>query len=958
MISAYEELTLPTLILYYNKAKIIVEALQNHNHERVEQITSELSLDTCDEKEDTFVRLCTAKNLLCRNTQQEIESVKSQTETILKESKAILTASRHVVKCYLNKKRSFDAMNGNVEALLAILYSFVKELCPSHLHHDTPGCIRHSMLQSPNDRLVLSRNVINALCGLPEKLIASINASRLSIKLLETALKQAREPIAIWRKSSLSTSPRDLFNENAVDFASVHDAENVSNILQRLIAVAKAENALTFFETSPAVDPRDSTEVENIVVHINEGLKLLAESDDVGVSQIDLCYNNLKYKTAMINKENFPNTLLLLNYFSKLFPEKVIAAIKKTAEIQLVELKLFCVDEETRVNSAKFALNRAITAQSERELVKALQDIGGMTIKDDKIHEAEKLLTDIRMMKSACKDALRAAIGKKDEKELQDALCKAEEACLPQTDLIFVAAKRELDFLRFKNFRQEAAIIELQSSSASNKIRNIRFALARAKICRVPAENSSLIAARKNLQNLLSSANSEDKNEKAFYATLNEKLYDSPPKLYQEKRLFSSRNLSRGSKQKQVKNNILIHCFREKIDESLNGVTAQHSLFASTCLSILLKCANHENKGVSLEVIKAAQNAITTVSDRQEKAKKLYEKLDFAIQENSFSELASAIASADSEPEVLDHSCTDNPEELFEMAALAKEKFAALNLHRKSEEYEKARQEISFARKNLKKAMLHESSVRPLREAVEAFRLVCSSLSPRNFTQFNKEKKISFDSEAVTFTFDVSQYKNKCDEVKIHGQKQQQRFISKTRKLYRSHSRNKSLFRWVNRSSTVERKDTNKPLTPRKHSDRQKKSINCGQPETSESKARDNSENTPNSLNQMKNFDKIFTRSSVKRRPSSAFESRASGDIPPPTISAWEEIDNKNIALLRRAEKNLKKIEKNEEKQKENAEKQEFLSNVKLELIDNLRLSIESGDRQDIFQAILFCSAC
>ena len=937
---------------------------------------SELHLEPVSEPQESMSKQCEIKDTLSHDIMNEIQRAKTQTNAILSESKVVLTAARHVVKSHLSKKRNLQAMNEKVDAVLAILSSFVTAHCSPHLRHKSTGMTRHSMLQSPNDRLVLSRNIINSLSGLPEKLLASINASRLSIQAFETALKHVKDPITTWENQNfhLPDSPRSRFEVHVVNFTTVHDAESVLSILQRLISVSKAENSLTFFETSPAVTPRDPTEVENIVVHIKEGLKLLAESDSVDTNDsnfIDLCYNNPKFKTAATNKETFRCTLLMLDYFSKLFPERVIGAIKKTAEIQLVELKLFCVDEETRVNSARYALKQAIAAQSEGELVKALLAISDFTINDGTIDEAEKLLTEIRVNKRSCRDSLRIAIGRRNEQDLEEALSKAEELCLSPTDSTLVAAKKELDILRYQKSRQEAAIEELKIASTSTNIRDIRFALARAKVCHIAVNNPPLDEAKHNLNHLLSLANQAHSNEEAFYVALAQKIHGTKENLdlaisnpAGTTSSFSSRNLSRGRRRSFIKSDTLIQCFRNEIEQSLNGKTGKLSQSSSVRLTTLLKCAEQENKILPPEDLKAAKRAIEIVRGRQSKALELHKKLQSAIQENSLSELASALAISESEPEVLDHSNTENTEELFEMTAQAKENFAMLHINRNSEKYEVARQEISSARRNLKKAMLRESSVSPLREAVETFKLVCSALTPRSLSQISKEKKINIDPEPTTFFFDSQQTKKKTHKPKAKGQKQQERFKRKTKKLYRTHSTSKSNITHNNTDAPNNIKNNKKigeALPTQKVSGKHKRNTttehkNCipqyanreeGKRRPGIEKSMDSSiPNRLEFLDDLTRNSKSSNKLSLKHRPSSAVEILPKSDyFPPTTMLAWEEIDNKNVALLRRAERSLKRIERDEEKRKEDAEKQEFLNSIKDELVSNLRSSIESGDR-------------
>ena len=992
--TVYEQLALPTLINYHDKAKDIVEALRAEDYEKVDYVVSNISVDEHIVVEDSPNRSQTLYSSDQRNKDadddvyREIENAKSLSAVILNESKSVITAARHLVKAFRGRKNSLVAMNDNVDAIIATLNSHVNEVFALRPGGDGSGVIRKSLLQSPNDRLILSRNIINSISGLPDKLSSSIQCSRMAIKTLETILKQVKDPINLWEKRNVQLPglTGHSFEAPVADFTVVHDAENVYEILLRMFAVAKAENSLTFFETSPAT-PRDQTEVENIVVHIKEGLAFLNECHDSETKKnsnfINLCYNNPKYANLSVNDDTFESTLLALNCFSKLFPEKMIAATKKAAEIQLVELQLFCADEEARTNSAKYALKQAITAQSEGELVRALQGVNNLKIEDNSVEEAEKELTKIRVNKRLCRDALRVAIGKKDEKDLEDALVKAEEVCLPPTDTALVSAKRELGVLQFAKLRRDAAIDELQRASSSNTIRDIRFALARAEICRVPQEHTLYALARQNLDHHLSMLKFADSNRKKFYNELSQKLDDSATSKNDDvdnssetKRPLSSRHLSSGGRQNLVKNQTLIKCFRKEINEILNEKSERSPKTSSKRLSILLKYVDREKKEIPLDLLKAAQNALLAVSERQAKAEQICEKLEKAINDNSFSELASAIAGAETEQELLDIDDFDSSEKLFQLLAQAKENFAMLNMHRQSEEEEKICREISSARRNLKKAMLNDSGVSPLKEAVEAFRLVCDTLSPRSLTQASKEKKLSINLEPTTYIIDSRPGSKRTSKTKNNAQKQQERFKRNTKKLYRSNSVEKSINPSSNKKSD-KRKNYAKPelsnTLPTRNRSKLKRvcsgksqisPIHDEVPEnqqkrmpTIEKKIDSQIPTTMEILDddtknvKLSNDFKSPNGTILKKRPSSAFDIR-SREYVPSTMIAWEDMESKNIALLKKAEKSLKKIERDEVKRKENEEKQEFLDSIKDELIANLRSSIQSGDRL-VLQAVL-----
>ena len=981
LIEAYEHVAYSALTEHHDKASRIVKSLQNKHYENLVDIISkaedltlkEIAIHKSNEITGTIETFTSKKKTLQIDLIQEIENIKKKAEVILNDSKCIFRAGRSVLKTFQIQQQNINSMKTNVKEILTLLSGFVNENGASRPGSDSANSIRHSMLQSPNDRMLLSRNIINAVSAFPDKLLSSIKCARLTIKAFETALKQVKEPIASWesKNSKLQESEENHFEVELADFTVVHDAESVLDILKRMLAVAKAENSLIFFQTSPST-PRDQTEVENIIVHLKEALKVLLESEHnygKDIKFIDLCYNRPNNTIIMTNKKQFPDTLLLLDYFSRLFPQRMIAGTKKAAEIQLVELQLFCADEEARLNSARFALKQAIVAQSEVEIAKALQNIteNKLTLSDSIVSDAEKELTKIRNAKRQCQESLKVAIGKKDEKELEETLLRAEKICLPPSDAVVVTGKRVLATIRFRKSRYTAAIEELQKVSFSNDVTEMRNALARARACQVSVEEAFYVKVHENLERHLRLSEVATARDKKFYDNLAMKLGSPSDEssidfktLFVGKRPLSSRHLTNG----RIRSGAKTSRFTQYIQREIDAITLSKN-FASPSehLRILLKYAAQEKEEIPLEIVKAAEKALETARGRQEKALTLKKKCEIALEKNSFTELASIVACAQAEPELLECKVSENKEELYDLTARAKEVFALLSMERKSEEEEKVRQQISLARRNLKKAMVIDSKGSSLREAVNAFRLVCKSISPRSFVEVQKEKKLIINPEPITYFYNAGRTnKTKTVKTKTGLPKQQERFLVNTQKLYR-------VISTENSNKLRGQAQSNKNVRPKTTASFRSNAMSAGRQahikvrRVHSEKSHGVQENS-STLNQQKkqNISNVsivektsdqqlpqlpaLAGSILRKRPTSALEPFKQVDnFIPYAKLAWEKVEDKNLALLRKAEKNLKRIEREEEKQKADEEKKEFLNSIKGELVSNLRSSIESGDR-------------
>ena len=887
-----------------------------------------------------------------------VDFVKSESGVILSESKRVF----RIIQCFTNtfraKEQSLNAVENHLEKILETLKSFVNQYGGgSRLNDSLPSLNRRSLLQSPKDRLILSRNIVIAFSNFPGMLMSSIISCRQTIKSFVKSIKQSKEQIIIWQKQNKPFfNQLHNFKENLADLTVAEDAENVHAIIQRLIKVAEAENSLTFFETSSST-PKDRTERANIAVHIKDGLKILCESDhitDSSTTCVDLCYNRSECSFFFSNQDKFPYTVTVLKCFSILFPERLMVARKKAAEIQLVELNLFNADEEAKQNSAKYALSKAIAAQNEKKIEKALQTVQftrGIT--DATFIEAERVLRTIRLQKRSCRDALRVGIEKKDEKMLQEAITSAEKHNLSVSDPLLLSAKQTLERLRFCKNQEKASIEELRQVAHSNDFREIRFALAKARACNVPESNSYLQKIRKNFdrhQALIKLAETKDRK---FFDSLKQKInYSDKDSSHFDQLVVTSDSVSllqleNKEKQNSLVENMFIQYLQNEIDAVLSVNTSGR--INQTHLHLLLKYAEKEKKEIPKDICKASQTAMKIIDERQIKAKELQQKLVHALKEESIDDLALAIDSADADPVVLDCKVSENTEELVELTAKAKHCFALLNFQRKLEEKEKAEQHVSLARKKLKKALIQDGSGRPLKEAVETFRLVCSSVSPRFSNENDKqEKKINayFNPKPVIF----SDKRKKTSEFvsfrkKEIASKQEECFLVRSNKTYQSASSSKGLInkpiQTKSASAAGTQTENNQILSGK--GEAEKRQALSARPHEQGLKAQlTNSSDLINDISKSNSNSTILT--SAVRPRSAPEECYGKNDLTPPSKIAWSEIEKKNFALLRKAEKSLKKKEK-KEKKKEDVGKKEFLDNIKDELLANLQTSVNSKDR-------------
>jgi len=690
-------------------------------------------------------------------------------------------------------------------------------------------------------------------------------------------------------KESQSVTERDA------DCVVLKQATVLQTLCHQFAQVTRAEKKLTLFAFSSAA-PADPHEIDKTVKNLESGLSDLKEFE-----------KNLTVNQSYTDPtQNFKSVSIFCQCITNMFPDSNKVLLKQMAFLRLAELRLSKVDLAEKWNTERYAVRKALLSKNEHEITRALK-CSLLPSHDPAIVSAEKELKGIQKIKADCLFNLRIAAKNSAIASLEAGLKQAENLFVAPSHPTLILARMALTEATFVALRQNNVKIDLQEAVNSKNTLAVRSLTAQAKVCGIADSESAVSNALSFLANQKVLENNSYLEKKIKVQQAVQALNDCSIEVAQaevhkststEFQLVKLSTNEQHSSWLELASVLKFEC--AKITENSSAVGDER------VIREVLNCLTEVNTTYISHLIDKAVDVLAEVDERKAKARSLSSTLQTAIITNTENAFKHASTATEQEFENLRYLSDSECDELLELHAKVAHKLGLIREKSKHSEDMERLQAIAAARHQLKKALFaQESDAKTLRDALNTFRSLCFPNETDYLESTRKKKdKSTVSMEKINAVGKEEKGHNSgCHnaDVKSDLQEDDPENITHT-------ATNESMQAHVSAQTDVAR----------------------NQKEETVNKSGDREYDEDHEESRQKEMD-------IRERWRSADQSAV--------VGAWKMTDEKNLLLLRKAERNLHKIEMKEKVRKQMERNEQEWEKLKEEMCEKLENTVEHGDR-------------